>query len=387
MLTREIIRDLAGFQYSEPCAVSFYYQPQTPQNKSHREEGILVKDLVRAKLQEIEQHGRNGGTRADLRRILEVAESLHGNGGRAKAIFACAQQNFWREFDLPPRLPGTRLFVNQRFHLKPLAALGESLLRTCVVALDRTRARFFELWLDEISERKPMLNELPRSGRSEGWAGFEAGHAERHLDQEALHFFKRVGERLRELYESGFEKFIVGCRDENWPEIEPHFHAYVRQRVLARFVVDPAVATADQVRKESERLLAEYSQNRRQALIREVLGETRRNGRGALGLNRVLLALETGEMQTLLLSENFAAPGARCTNCGHLDARMVPNCAVCGQPTVEVEDLADVLLSEAIRNGIEVVYVTSEPELSRYDGIGALLRFRADQNTEAKKAG
>ncbi len=387
MLTREIIRDLAGFQYSEPCAVSFYYQPQTPQNKSHREEGILVKDLVRAKLQEIEQHGRNGGTRADLRRILEVAESLHGNGGRAKAIFACAQQNFWREFDLPPRLPGTRLFVNQRFHLKPLAALGESLVRTCVVALDRTRARFFELWLDEISERKPMLNELPRSGRSEGWAGFEAGHAERHLDQEALHFFKRVGERLRELYESGFEKFIVGCRDENWPEIEPHLHAYVRQRVLARFVVDPAVATADQVRRESERLLAEYSRNRRQALIREVLGETRRNGRGALGLNRVLLALETGEMQTLLLSENFAAPGARCTNCGHLDARMVPNCAVCGQPTVEVEDLADVLLSEAIRNGIEVVYVTSEPELSRYDGIGALLRFRADQNTEAKKAG
>jgi peptide subunit release factor 1 (eRF1) len=156
---------------------------------------------------------------------------------------------------------------------------------------------------------------------------------------------------------------------------------------LARFVVDPAVATADQVRRESERLLAEYSRNRRQALIREVLGETRRNGRGALGLNRVLLALETGEMQTLLLSENFAAPGARCTNCGHLDARMVPNCAVCGQPTVEVEDLADVLLSEAIRNGIEVVYVTSEPELSRYDGIGALLRFRADQNTEAKKAG
>ncbi len=387
MLTREIIRDLAGFQYSEPCAVSFYYQPQTPQNKSHREEGILVKDLVRAKLQEIEQHGRNGGTRADLRRILEVAESLHGNGGRAKAIFACAQQNFWREFDLPPRLPGTRLFVNQRFHLKPLAALGESLVRTCVVVLDRTRARFFELWLDEISERKPMLNELPRSGRSEGWAGFEAGHAERHLDQEALHFFKRVGERLRELYESGFEKFIVGCRDENWPEIEPHLHAYVRQRVLARFVVDPAVATADQVRKESERLLVEYSRNRRQALIREVLGETRRNGRGALGLNRVLLALETGEMQTLLLSENFAAPGAHCTNCGHLDARMVPNCAVCGQPTVEVEDLADVLLSEAIRNGIEVVYVTSEPELSRYDGIGALLRFRADQNTEAKKAG
>ena len=47
MITREEIRRLAQVQSTEGGAISFYFQPQTPQNKSHREEAILVKDLVR----------------------------------------------------------------------------------------------------------------------------------------------------------------------------------------------------------------------------------------------------------------------------------------------------------------------------------------------------
>jgi len=37
MITREEIRQLAQFESPAGCAVSFYFQPQTPQNKSHRE--------------------------------------------------------------------------------------------------------------------------------------------------------------------------------------------------------------------------------------------------------------------------------------------------------------------------------------------------------------
>ena len=126
MITREEIRELAQFQMNgEPaCALSFYFQPRTPQNKSHREESILVKDLVRNALREAEKNGKDGCARADLDRILDLAENLHGNQARAKAIFACGARNFWREFDLPPQFPATQLFVNRRFHLKPLARLA-----------------------------------------------------------------------------------------------------------------------------------------------------------------------------------------------------------------------------------------------------------------------
>src|SRR5437867_1774752 len=136
MIRREEIRELAEFQSGEACALSFYFQPPTPQNKSHREEVIMAKDLVRAAMQEAGKNGRSRSARADLDRILQVAEHLHGNQAHAKAIFACSAQGFWREFDLPPRLPGSSLSLNQRFHLRPMVAMLGSMYRACVALVD-----------------------------------------------------------------------------------------------------------------------------------------------------------------------------------------------------------------------------------------------------------
>ena len=41
MMTREDIRELASFQAeAEACAVSFYFQPGTPENRSHKAEAF-----------------------------------------------------------------------------------------------------------------------------------------------------------------------------------------------------------------------------------------------------------------------------------------------------------------------------------------------------------
>src|SRR5437879_2794043 len=103
MQWQEELRQLAEIESPESGAITFYFQPQVPQNLSHREETILVKDLVE---QAIHRHGRNGNgnhvrLRNDLQRILEIAEKLHGNHSRAKAIFACSDKEVWREFDIP----------------------------------------------------------------------------------------------------------------------------------------------------------------------------------------------------------------------------------------------------------------------------------------------
>jgi peptide subunit release factor 1 (eRF1) len=387
MITRENIRELAGFESREGCALSFYYQPSTPKDKSHREELILVKDLVRNAIREAEKNGKNGCARDDLQKILDLAERLHGNGGRAKAIFASGQQNFWREYDLPPRLTSTRLYVNERFHLRPLTAIADVLPRLLIVAADKTKARFFELWMDEITEREKFANELPRRGRSDGFAGYDAGHAERHVEHEAMHWYKRLAERMRELQESGYERFLVGCRDENWPEFEPYLHPYVRQRFVGHFAIDPATATITQVRESAEAMYNQFRENRRAGLVREAIGGAQRNGRGATGLKRVLESLEKGEVQTLLLARDFARRAVQCPKCGHLDSHITDNCAVCGQRMNQLDDVADALLRVAVRNGIEIIHIPDNPDLAAVGGVAAVLRFRADQNTESKKAG
>ena len=117
--------------------------------------------------------------------------------------------------------------------------------------------------------------------------------------------------------------------------------------------------------------------------MREVLSQARSNGRGVTGLRRVLRSLEMGEVQMLLLGENYSAHAVECTSCGHLDAHMVRYCPVCGRSTKELEDVCDAIVPAAIRRDVELVFVKDEPEFDRVGSIAALLRFRVDQ----KKSG
>jgi len=384
MITREDIRELAQFQANgdESCALSFYFEPRTPQNKSHREEAIQAKDLVRKALREAEKSGKNGCARADLNRILELAEGLHGNQARANAVFACGSRNFWREFDLPSQLPGTQLFVNRRFHLKPLAVLLGAQPRLWVALVDRQKARFFDLRLDELKESEGLFRTLPvRQGRGDGYAGYEGGHAQRRVNDEALHHFKDVAEHLSQAFEKGaFEKLIIGCQETTWRELESQLHPYVKQRLLGRFPADIAKMTTDQVREQATRVLKDSLDERRHGLAREVLNQAKSNSRGVTGLRRVLRSLELGEVQTLLIGDSFVHPAVECTSCGHLDPHMVGSCAACGRETREIEDVGDAVIPIAIRRDIELLYVKDDPEFDSAGNIAALLRFRADQS-------
>ena len=383
MITREDIRDLAQFksENGQACALSFYFEPQTPQNKSHREETILVKDLIRNAQREAEKNGGNGCARADLDRILALAEGLHGNQARAKAVFACSQRNFWREFDLPPQLPATQLFINRQFHLQPLARLLGAQPRLWTALVDRQKARFFDLRLDELREREGLFRKPPlRQGRGDGFAGYDGGHSQRRVEDEALHHFKDVAEHLRTALESGaFEKLIIGCHENNWHELEAQLHPYVKQRLLGHFSADVAKLTNEQIREQSSRILRESLDRRRRELVQEALDQAKSNNRGVTGLRRVLRSLELGEVQTLLVGDNFHRAAAQCPSCGHVDAHVVHNCPACGHETQELQDISDAIIPMAIRRDLELFYVKDDPEFDRAGNIAALLRFRADQ--------
>jgi peptide chain release factor subunit 1 len=381
MITREDIRELAAFQSNgDGCALSFYFQPHTPQNRSHKEETILAKDLVRQALREAEKHGKNGCAREDLDRILDIANNLRGNQARAKAVFASATKKIWREFDLPPLLPGTQLFVNRRFHLKPLAALLGAQPKLCVALVDRQRGRFFDLRLDDLQERGALFHNLPR-GRSDGYAGYDAGHAQRRVANEARAHYKAVADRLQEELERGlWEKLVIGCHDTNWSEFESHLHPYVKQRLLGHFPADAATLTPDQVREHANHALRLAQDQRRETLVRETLSLAKGNGRAVTGLRRVLRSLELGEVQALLLGESYTARAVECVSCGHVDSHMVPYCVVCGKATRDLEDVCDAMIPMAIRRDIELFYVKNDEEFDRVGNIAALLRFRADKS-------
>ena len=387
MITREQIHELAQFEDQGACALSFYFQPTTPRNKAHKEEAILAKDLVREALRELETKSKSKSkdryesARADLDRILRLSQELRGNGAHAKAVFACSAQGFWREYDLPAQLSGTELSVNRHFHLKPLAQLLGALPSLGIVLVDRHRARFFDLRLGELNERMDFFHPLTRRGRSDGFAGYDAGHAERRVADEARQHFKSVAEFLKDALEKGmFEKWILGCQDIHWSQFEPQLHPYVAQKLLGRFTAEVAHVSREEIRQHAEKIFADAQERRCHEALREAINQARHHNRGVTGLRRVLHSLELGEVQTRLVGQNYRAQAVECSGCGHLDAHLVSFCPVCGRETREVVDVGEAILPWVIRRNIELFYVKDDAEFDKVGNIAALLRYRSEQN-------
>ena len=382
-MTRNDIRELAAFQADESkgaCALSFYFQPAPPQDRSHRNQMIGAKEVVKQALKTAAAQGRNGSLHADLDRVLDTVAIL-GTQSHGKAIFACSAQNLWREFDLPARLGTTRIYLQGRFQLKPLAALLGAQPALCVAMIDRQRARFFDLRLDDLREAPAIVHLLSRSAASYGYRGYEAGHAERRVADEALQHFKAVADRLRlDLEKRVWERLIIGCQDANWPDLEPHLHPYVRERLIGRFSADVASVSNDEIRDRANSVLKKWIEERGLSRLAQTLDFARANGRGVTGLRRVLQALETGEVQSIFLGDNYAARAVECAHCGHLDAHIVPVCVACGRVVRELEDVCEAIIPLAIRRDIELFYLKDHTELDRAGNIAALLRFRSDQS-------
>jgi len=378
-ITREQIRDLAEFQDEKSCALSFYFQPSTPRNRAHKEDMILIKDLAREALRSLENQGSKECARADIDRILQLSAELRSNGTHGKAVFACSAQNIWHEYDVPASLPGTQLFVDRHFHLKPIAHLLGAFPLLGVVLVDRHRARIFDLRLGELTEREDLFHPLPRRGRSDGFAGYDGGHAQRRVEDEARQHFKNVAEALKAFLEKGvFEKWILACQDAHVPLLESQLHSYVKQALIGRFHADMGHISKDEIRARAQQILEQWQSDRRRELVEQALSQARSNGRGVTGLRRVLRSLELGEVQTLLLGENLQGHAVECPGCGHIDAHLVSSCPVCGRSTQEIVDVGEAILPWAIRRDIETFYVKDDPEFDKVGNIAALLRFRSE---------
>ncbi len=389
-ITREQMRELASFEDSQSGAVSFYFQPSTPRNKAHREDTILIKDLAREALHRLESQGSDGkshsvktkreSVRADVDHIVQLSGELRSNGTHAKAVFACAAHDVWREYDLPATLPGTQLLVGRHFHLKPMARWLGTFPRLGIVLVDRHRARVFDLRFGELTEREGLFQPLSRKGRSDGYAGYDGGHAQRRVNDEALHHFKAVAHVLKDSLEKGvFEKWILGCQDEQRSQLESQLHPYASQALLGRFAADVAHISNEQIRTHAELIVEHWQSDHSRQLASEAVSRARSQSRGVTGLRRVLRSLELGEVQTLLIGEKFQAHAVECSGCGHLDAHLVHFCPVCGRATQEVVDVSEAILPWVIRRDIEMFFVKDDAEFDKVGNIAALLRFRSDR--------
>ena len=154
----------------------------------------------------------------------------------------------------------TNLFVNQRFHLKPLAAVLDGVQHACVVLVDRTKARVFEMVNDEIAEKQDFINELTRRGKSDGWPAMTADTPSAGRPTKPCSTSRSWPIASSNISSAAScDRLLIGCHDDVWPEIHRQLHSNSKQRLVGHFRIDPKVATPDQVKQMATEQLAQYN--------------------------------------------------------------------------------------------------------------------------------
>ncbi len=94
--------------------------------------------------------------------------------------------------------------------------------RTCIALVNRKKSRIFELHEAEITQRPDLeFGPSPHVPRSDGFQGYDAGHRERHVENQVMQHFKMFAESLLSIYNrEKFDALLIGCQDDSWPEIE-----------------------------------------------------------------------------------------------------------------------------------------------------------------------
>lgn len=393
----EELKEVAGFWSNEGDALSLYFQPPVPSELKHREESILAKENIQQKLKTFQ--GTGPADREDIRRLLErTADMRQDAHRRTRIIFACGRKKFWREYNIPGDF-GVQLDADCAFRLAPLLAQQQSRKRYCIATADRNRARVFLLEAREISELSQVIDEEKQKIRTTGTGA--NSNLERKREDKVKKHYAFIADHLLHFHQHGdFDALLIGCRDEMWPEIEQALHPELKRILTGRFLVDPGIATREEIAEKAQTLIDEKNRRDEETLAEKVVGAGSSDGLGAVGLEAVIRALEQGEVRTLLLASErarisqsrpigslqtaaangLARSASLCPNCAHLENTPLNACTLCGAEMRRFGRAEEALMRHALGRNLEV-RILDCARLRPPDQIAAWLRFNARRNT------
>ena len=308
---------------------------------------------------------------SDLRRIEEFVKSgIDRSRTRGLAIFSASADDLWRVIELPVPVHN-ELVVDRAPHLRQLEAILAGQQRFAVLLADRQRARLFLFELGELVERQERFDQLPRHEDDRG--EWDKDHVRDHAAAAAQHHLRRAAQVTFALFqEQPFDHLVIGAPDEIANELERELHSYLRERIAARVGIRVS-ASDDEIRQAALEVEHEVERERQAAAVgrlRDAIGA----GGGVAGLAEVLAALVERRVDTLLVTEGYAAPGWRCQACSFL-AIKGRACPACGRKMDKLDDVVEHAVAEAIAQSCRVEVCRDEPDLDVLGRIGALLRY------------
>ncbi len=386
MITRTEIEQLASYANPSAPVVSFYMNIDKGRPDEASWNVRLKNLLTRLGEKRVEWTDADwASVAADVERIRAYVRDQRVAGARGVAVFASSAGELWQSYAFPNRV-GNDIRLGHSAYVRPLFRMLDRYQPQCVALVSKDQARIFLLVGDTghtIEERGDILSDVP--GRHDQ-GGPSQARLQRHHDDAVRHHLKKTADMVFTIYrQTRFERLLIGATDSLAAEFQDALHPYLRERLLGTVNI-PMSASPKTVQDRVRPILRAMDAQSQQDVVERLAAEVAERDLGAAGLAHTLDALRQGQVQTLLVTEDYSAPGGRCDTCGAVFATSETVCPVCGGMVLAVEDVVSVAVEQALEQDARVLTITAPGAAARLEPlgrIGALLRFAVPREAAA----
>src|SRR5215211_421048 len=293
-LTPEKLRELADLKPDNARVLSLFLNLAPTEFASPAARGAEVRSLIdQANRLVKDDDGLSHDEVAALRDDIERADQYFNNGdfdakgAHGLAVYLAGPADLFEIVKLP-RPVQTNVVVDTSPYIEPIADLG-SRARWGVLLVSRRNGRILRGTSDGLREVDQVWDDVHSQHDQGGWS---QARYQRSVEEEKNDHVRAVCDVLFEHHKRApFDRLLIGCSEELYPDVQGSLHSYLRERMVGRFDVDVENTSAEDVHKVAKPSMEEHeSKQEREALDRLVEG-ARAGGRGVAGLEETLQAL------------------------------------------------------------------------------------------------
>jgi peptide chain release factor subunit 1 len=401
----ETVKRLVEFD-ATPYYVTTLYFGFTPEDLTKNQLYLKVKDLVKEYRNFVEEKTPwdkevKESVLKDLENILSFVKNPDNiSGGRGFAIFACDAKDLFEVVKLP-YVYRNRLMNDRHPLVREILAIDEEFGKVGVLLIDKHHIRFFIADITGAKEVEDLVEPiLVRAHKFHSGGTFLKGaEGERRLlmpsrvaapntvrhgvgewrfhqriQHDWLATLKLAADAVFEYWkEHPFDHLVVGSLEgEPIRDIERVLHDYLRRILLGYIEINPAEADEVEVWNKLVEFRIQKDRQEERELIKQFKEEIGFST-AVNGLEKTLEMLMMGNVRTLLVNEDFSAPGYRCRGTETLTLK--PECPSEMDKLEPVFDIVNEMIEEALHQRAKVEVIVDKELQKEIDGTAALLRF------------
>jgi peptide chain release factor subunit 1 len=371
------LRGVAEVCTDEPLMVSLYLSLDPPAFGIPKQRNSEIESLIddaRAQLASAElSHEGTAELDTDIERVRRfLAEELDVSGGvQGVVVFCCTRVELFEVFKLSASVEP---FV-QIGRTASIERLASSLPTTswCVFLVNRRTSRILRGSDAKLVQVAETEDDVHRQHDQGGWS---QARYQRSVEEEVHNHIDVACNQLFDSFQLvPFEKLLIGCPQELWPDVQAKLHRYLSDLVVARFDAEVEHENYAEVFERAHPLIEQALARDESALLDRFAEQHGRGERAASGATAVLDALNQARVEVLLLAEGSPTAGVFCPACGFV-ALQGQDCPVDGKRLEGTDDVIEPAVRAAILQSAAVHRVRHhEPERALGGRVAALLRF------------